>query len=92
MELNTKPFIFKGKELVINFSTLAAGSIRVEIPDDHGNALDGYSLSELPELYGDSIEQVVRFKAGSDIGQHSGKPVRLRFELKEADLFAIGFQ
>jgi len=91
-ELITKVLTFTGKELVINFSTSAAGSIRVEIQDEHGNAVDGYSLSESPEIFGDSIEQVVRFKGGSDISHLSGKTIRLQFVMKDADLFSMRFQ
>jgi hypothetical protein len=90
-ELVTKPLIFKGKELVINFSTSAAGSIRVEIQDGQGKPIDGFSLAESPEIYGDEIEGVVTWEGNSDLGKLAGKPVRLRFVLKDADLFSIRF-
>ena len=35
-EIITKPFVFKGSELSMNYSTSAAGGIRVEILDDAG--------------------------------------------------------
>jgi hypothetical protein len=80
-----------GKELVINFSTSAAGSIRVEIQDGQGKPIDGFSLAESPEIYGDEIERIVIWEGGSDLGKLAGKPVRLRFVLKDADLFSIRF-
>jgi len=41
-ELLTKPLVFKGDNLVLNFATSAAGSIRLEIQDSRGNPLPGF--------------------------------------------------
>ena len=61
-EFVTKPLIFEGGNLVLNYSTSAAGSIRVEIQDGRGNPLPGFSLLESPLIYGDEIEHTVRWK------------------------------
>ena len=37
----TKPIVFDGSELRINFSTSAVGSVRVEIQDVHGVSIPG---------------------------------------------------
>ena len=69
-----------------------AGSVRVEIQDTDGNPLKGYTLDDCPEIYGDAIRYTVRWKqTGGDVRPLSGKPVRLRFVLKDADLYAFGF-
>jgi len=90
-EMITKPLIFEGNCLMLNFSTSAAGSLRVEIQDSSGKAVEGYALSECREIYGDEIERVVQWN-GSDVGNLAGKPIRLRFVLKDADVFALGFR
>lgn len=90
-ELITKPLIFKGNQLVLNYSTSAAGVLRVEIRDAEGNPINGYSLTDNDEIYGDAIEQVVRWQNRSDVSALAGKPVRLRFVLSDADLFALRF-
>ncbi|MCB1061844.1 MAG: hypothetical protein KDN20_02855 [Verrucomicrobiae bacterium] len=90
-ELITKPLTFSGKELALNFSTSAAGGIRVEIQDVEGKAIPGFSLAEAREQIGNEIERVVSWKGGSDVSSLAGKAVRLRFELKDADLFAFKF-
>jgi len=90
-EMITKPLVFKGNRLMVNFSTSAAGSLRVEIQDSSGRAVEGYALSECREIYGDEIERVVQWN-GSDVGNLAGKPIRLRFVLKDADVFALGFR
>lgn len=87
-----KPIEFAGKELVINFSTSAAGSIRIEIQDEAGKPIDGFALADCPELFGNSIERTVGWKNGTDVSSISGKPVRLRFVLKDADLYSFRFR
>ncbi|UCF15022.1 MAG: hypothetical protein JSW59_16560 [Phycisphaerales bacterium] len=91
-EMITKPLIFKGRSLIVNFSTSAAGSLRVEIQDSGGKAVEGYALSECREIYGDEIERLVQWRNSSDVSNLAGEPIRLRFVLKDADVFAFGFR
>lgn len=91
-EILTKPLTFTGSELVINFATSAAGSVLAEIQDDTGRALEGFTLADSTEIYGDSIERVVAWRAGKNVRALAGKQVRLRFVLKDADLFSFRFR
>ena len=88
----TKPFRFAGRELVVNFSTSTVGSLRVEIRDQAGEPLPGFTLADCPEIYGDAIEQAVKWKGGSDVSALAGQTVRLRMVLKDADLYSIQFR
>ena len=90
-EVLTKPIIFEGNRLLINFATSAAGSVGVEIQGPDGTAIEGYSLTECGEIYGDEIEHEVKWK-DSDVSGLAGEAVRLRFVLRDADLFAFGFR
>ncbi len=91
-ELLTRPLIFDGRELVINYATSGAGSVRVEITDQEGSSIPGFEADNCPEIFGDDIERVVRWSGGSDVRAFAGKPVRLRFLLKDADLYSIRFR
>ena len=91
-EMLTRILDFTGKELVVNFSTSAAGGIRAEIQDASGAPLEGHSLADAVELVGDDIERAVSWKGGSGVGTVAGRPVRLRFVLKDADLYSIRFR
>ncbi len=91
-EMVTKAFKFRGRELVLNGSTSAAGSIRVEIQDERGEAVPGFSLPECTAIVGDRIEQVVRWKAGSSLAEIAGEPIRIRFRMRDADLYSIRFR
>ncbi len=90
-EVVTRPFRFNGRRLLLNYSTSAAGSVRVEIQDSEGKPLPGFTLADAPEVYGDSIEQAVPWKGGADVAELAGKVIRLRFVIRDADLFSFQF-
>lgn len=91
-ELITRPLTFTGDKLVLNFSSAAAGGIRVEIQDANGKVIPGFNYNDCPEIFGDSIQRVVSWRNGSNVSVLEGKPIRLRFVLKDADLFSFRFQ
>ena len=91
-ELVTKPLVFDGRDLEINFSTSAAGSIRVELQSPDGTPVEGHTLADCPEIFGDALDRLVTWTGGSDIGKLAGKPVRLRFVLADADLYSFRFR
>jgi len=91
-EMLTKTPRFEGKKLVLNFSTGAAGGMRVEIQDAKGKALSGFELAKSLEIVGDEIERAVFWQSGSNLSALAGQPVRLRFVMKDADLFSLKFR
>lgn len=91
-EMHTKPIIFKGDELEINYRTSAAGFVRIEIQDASGRQISGFTLDDCPEIIGDEIGRVVAWKQGTDVSALAGQPVRLRFVMKDADLFSFRFR
>jgi hypothetical protein len=91
-ECVTKPVKFAGKSLVLNLSTSAAGGIQVELQDGKGKPVPGFALADCPAIFGDSLEHVVEWKGGSDVGALAGKPIRLRITLKDADVYALRFR
>ena len=90
-EMVTRPLTFSGKSLR-STSPRARGFVRVEIQDDAGKPIPGFSLNDCPDIYGDRIEQVVGWKQGGDVSKLAGQSIRLRFVLKDADVYAIRFQ
>ena len=75
----------------MNFSSSAAGCVRVEIQDGAGKPLSGFTLADCNDQFGDELERVVSWKGGADVGSLAGKTVQLLFELKDADLYAFQF-
>jgi hypothetical protein len=89
--LLTRPLLFNGRELRINFSTSAVGSVAIELQHADGRPVPGRALGDMPPLYGDGLDAPVAWATGSDLAPLAGRPVRLRIELKDADLFALRF-
>ncbi|OQC04684.1 MAG: hypothetical protein BWX80_02365 [Candidatus Hydrogenedentes bacterium ADurb.Bin101] len=88
----TKPLLFSGTSLYLNFSTSAAGSIRVALLRADGTPFDGYGEDKCEEIIGNMLDRPVKWEAGSDISSLAGTPLRLRFHMKDADLYAIQFR
>jgi hypothetical protein len=90
-EFVTKPLTFSGSRLTLNMATSGAGSIRVEVQNADGKALEGYTLSDCDEVVGDELARTVSWKGSPDLGGLGSTPVRLRFALSDADLYAMQF-
>jgi hypothetical protein len=90
-EMTTRPLTYLGSWLVLNCSTSAAGSIRVEIQDSSGKPLPGRDLASCKEIYCDDLERIVTWTDGCDVVKWSQQPVRLRFAVRDADLFSFAF-
>lgn len=90
--LITQPITFTGNQLWLNFSTSAAGSVQVELQDQAGKPLPGYSLDDCDELFGDTLDRNVVWKSKPDLSKLVGQTVRLRFVLHDADVFSFQFR
>jgi hypothetical protein len=90
-EVLTRPLTFSGNRLRLNVSTSAAGSVRVEVQNAAGNPIQGLRAADCPDIWGDDIEREVEWSADADVGRLQGQPVRLRFVLKDADVYAFQF-
>ena len=82
---------FSGNRLVINFSTSGAGSLRVELQDEEGNPLPGYTLDDAVRHVGDAISHTVRWKSGRDVGRFQSRMIRLQIIMLDADLYSLRF-
>jgi len=80
---------FTGSKLHLNFSTSAYGYIFVDLLDADGNEIPGKTSFE---VYGDTVDRAVFFADGSDFAQFAGKPVRLRFRMRDAKLYSMKFE
>ncbi len=90
-ELLTRPLVFEGNKLVLNASTSAAGSLRVELLGPDGLPLQGFGLEDCMEMVGDAIEWEVRWRGDPPLEPHAGTPIRIRFVMTECDLYAFRF-
>ncbi len=78
-------------ELLLNFATSAAGSVCCEIQNAEGAPIPGFTLAESDELYGDSLDRALSWKGRRELKELAGRSIRLRFVMKDADLYALRF-
>lgn len=89
--MTTLPFTYTGDHLVINYATSGAGEIRVELQDAEGNALPGFSMDDCDPLIGDRIDGAVSWHGQKSVSRYIGKPVRLKFQMMDADIYSFAF-
>ena len=90
-EMVTHPLRFRGSRLRLNLSTGAAGSVWVEVQDAGGTPLPGFGLADCREIAGDELAREVRWGDAAALSRHEGEAVRLRFVLRDADVYALQF-
>ena len=90
-KLLTKPLTFAGKHLSINYAAKSGGNLRIALLDAAGKPHNGYSFDDCKPLLGDSVEQVVAWQGGADVGTLAGKTVRLQFEINNANVYSFKF-
>jgi len=90
--MTTKPFIFEGGKLLLNFATSAPGYIKVEIQNIDGKPVSGYSLGDAEELIGNYIEHPASWRSGTDVSRLSNQIIRLHFVMKDANLYSLQFR
>lgn len=91
-EFVTKPLTFTGDTLVLNAATSAEGWMQVEIQDENGVPIPGWTVKDSPLLTGNWIAKNVRWDSGKSVGELAGETVRLRFVMRDADLYSIRFR
>jgi len=83
--LLTKPIMLNASSLTVNANVV--GSMRVRLLTADGKPKRGF---DWVDLHGDAVAHKVAWKA--DFGSLGGEPVRLVFELKDAQLFGFDLQ
>ena len=90
-EVLTRPIVFGGNTLQINYRTSAVGSVRIELLDEAGAPIEGFTLNDSDELFGDDVDRTATWNGASDVGALAGRPVRLRLVLKDAEVYSLRF-
>ena len=86
----TKPLRVDGGRFEVNLAASSIGWLKVAVLDENGAELPGFGLADAEELAGDAIARGVRWKSGRTVGELSGRIVRLKFLLRDADLYSFG--
>ena len=72
-------------------SASAGGTVRVEIQDEAGEPHEGFTAAEADEINGNYVRVPVTWDGNGDVGPLAGKPIRLRFVMRDAKLYSFQF-
>ena len=101
--LTTAPLRFDGDRLQVNVRAPERGfgeestggqphgQMRVEVLDDSGRAIEGFTGDDSDAFAGDELRHVAAWNGSPDLSRLAGSPVRLRFHLKNAALYSFQF-
>lgn len=89
--VETPAMKFTGNRLVVNLDASGGGSARVELRNEKGEPIPGYSAADSIVLLGNGTSLPVSWKGGAHSGALEGKPIKIRFLLQECKLYAFQF-
>lgn len=89
--LTTEPIVFDGKYLFVNADVKGRKSqLLVEVLDADGNPVEGYAKTDCTGLkHMDSTKAMITWRNHDDLSALAGQPVRLKFHLKDGDLYSF---
>ena len=90
-EFLTPPLTFSGDRLCLNADCGGLGEVWVELQDAVGVPVPGYTVDDAVSIDRNGTAQEVWWEAGPDVGRLAGRPVRLRFRMRSAKLYAFQF-
>jgi len=88
-ELVTKPLVLAGGRLLLNADCAAQGQVRVEIQEPDGSPIEGRTLNDSVPVRGDGVEREARWETGPGLAGLTGRPVRLKIQLRSAQLYGF---
>ena len=84
----TKPLLWRGSTLWVN-ADAADGELLVEVLDENGDPLDNWSRAVVVPVTEGGVRQAVSWNSAGNLENLKGELVRLRFILRNAELYAF---
>ena len=84
--LTTKKFIVEGDKLIVN-ANAAGGSIRAELVDENGVAIEGFTKADSSVITTDSVSGEITF--GKDLSSLQGRTVSLRLYCENCEVYSF---
>lgn len=88
-EFSLQPLIHRQNRLVLNLRTGQAGEVRIQLSDEAGKAIQGYSFEDCDPLVGDHPEVAVTWRGNPDLSPTAGKPVVVDFCVRAARIYTF---
>ena len=95
-ELVTRPLRFEGRRLELNADAGGGGWVRVELQDENGRPLEGFSAGDSIPTSGNSVRLTAAWGDAdgerTDLSGLAGTPVKVRFLMRDCRLYAYQFR
>jgi hypothetical protein len=91
-EFTTPPLTFTGNHLELNIDCSALGEARVEIQDAAARPIPGFTLDNCDPIDRNHLAETVTWKNNPAVSTLQGRPLRLRFQMLQAKLYAFQFK
>lgn len=89
--ITTPPLCFGGNRLELNVQTKEEGDVRIAILDENQQPIVGFTDSDASPISGSHIRKIVDWRGKTDLSSLTGKPIRIRFNMKNASLYVFQF-
>ena len=76
----------------MNIDTGAGGWARIELLEETGKPIPGFTMDTADELNINSTRAVASWEGKSDLSTLSGKAIRMRVKMRAAKLYAFQFR
>ena len=90
-QFTTPPLTFSGDTLQLNVDAAGGGAVKVELLDQSGAPIPGFAKADARPIARNSVRMPVSWKGNPDLKALAGKPVRIRFHITNASLYAFQF-
>jgi len=86
--LTTRPVRFQGRHLFVN-AVLPNGEVRAEVVGLDGKVIAPFTAANCVPVNGDHTKAELKWKGASDLSAIAGRPVRIRFQVRNGSLYAF---
>lgn len=89
--LCTKLLRHSGRRLQLNIDCGGLGEAFVEIQDDAGHGIPGFSMADSDPIDLNQLAATVTWRSNPDVSRLQGQPIRLKFKLRRSNLYTFRF-
>ena len=86
-ELLTNTLSFNGSYFFVNANV--SGSLKVELLDENGIVLSGFSKDDCKAIIGDSVKQKVEWKNNATLTSLAGKNIKVKFYVTNGEIYSF---
>ncbi len=86
----TKPVILNGDRFQLNYATSSIGYVKIVLLDENGKEIPGYGMIDAVKTQGDKIDWNIAWAGKKTIKDLKGKTVKIKFVIRDADVYSFG--